>query len=235
MGLGTRIISIVSVLATVLFLFVGVVQATIITRDVTIDLETDGRVIIFSDSDAWEGSIGIEDTSFNTGDTILLNLRFANSKSLELSNPGINLLNSGLELMKLTIFAETPDMTSNYRASGLFTYVGVNGELLNNPTYWDAWNDGASHFLGPFWRSNLTDTSFLYSGINIEINFDPLINEGFYECLNASCVYNRIEWTSSAEDVRIIEATPTVPEPNSIFLIATGLIGICWMRRNKKY
>ena len=227
-----RIKAILSVSTIVLALFAAAAQATLITRDVMIDLEADGRIIAFSNQDAWEGIVSIEDTSFNTGDTVLLNIRFANFKGLELSNPGTNPLNTGLELTKLTMFIETPNQ-ADYRASGFFTYVGVDGDLLNNPTYWDSWNDGATTIHSPFWHSNLTDTSFSYSGINIEINFDPLINEGFFECLNPPCVYNRIEWSSSAEDVRIVDAAP-VPEPATILLMVSGLGGLAVFRKKFK-
>ena len=229
-----RINSIFPVFTAVVILIVtiGAAQATLITRNVIIDLETDGRIIAFRDSDEWQGIVSIEDTSFNTDDTLLLNIRFANSKSLELSNPGTNPLNTGIEITKLIIFIETPNQ-ADYRASGFFTYVGVDGDLLNNPTYWDSWNNGSTFIHSPFWRSNLTDTSFSYSGINIELNFDPSINHGFFNCLNPPCVYNRIEWASSAEDVRIVDAAP-IPEPATILLLSTGLVGLVGFRRKFK-
>jgi len=100
-----------------LALLAGTTQAAVITRNVIIDLEADGRIFEFADLDAWEGIVSIEDTSFDTGDTIFFNIRFANSKSLELSNPGTNPLNNGLELTKLTVFLKTHN-GADYRASG---------------------------------------------------------------------------------------------------------------------
>jgi len=227
-----RIKAILSVSAVVLALFAGAAQATLITRDVMIDLETDGRIKAFSNQDSWEGIVSIEDTNFSTGDTLLLNIRFANSKSLELSNSGTNPLNNGLELTKLSLLFETPN-GADYRASGFFTYVGVDGDLLSNPTYWDI-SGGGGAFRGPFWLLNLTDTSFSYSGINIEINFDPSsINEDFFECRMPPCIFDRLEWSSSAEDVRIVDAAP-VPEPTTILLLGTGLIGLAGFRRKFK-
>jgi len=121
-------------------LLVAPVPVTI-TREVQIDLESDGRVIAFGNQDSWEGIVSIEDTTIKTGVTLIVKIRFKNSKALELSNPGTNPLNSGLELTKLSFFPVQPPGTE-YRASGTYTYVGVDGELLSNPTPWDISSGG---------------------------------------------------------------------------------------------
>lgn len=236
-GLGMRIKAILSLSAVVLALFAGAVQATLITRDVVIDLETDGILFIqcWNDHDQYNGGFNIEDTSFNTGDTLLLNMQFANSQRMEFSNPGTNQLNSGIETMDFRIFMETPNQ-ANYRASGFFTYVGVDGDLLNNPTYWDSWNDGATVFQArSFPDMNLTDTSFSFSGISIEINFDPLDNYGNVTTADGGSwgVFNRVEWTTAAEEIRIVDAVP-IPEPATILLMVSGLVGLAGFRKKFK-
>jgi hypothetical protein len=223
-GIEIKIKTLLIVSACVLALFTEPARAIPITREVLIDLEADGRVIAFSGADAWEGTVGIEDTSFSTGDTYLFKIRFANSKGLQLSNPGTNPLNDGFQLTKLSLLFETPSRI-DYNASGLFTYVGVGGDLISNPTPWGVGGVGGA-FRGPFTNLNLTDTSFWYSGIDIEITLDSFV------CTQGPCVFNQLEWSSTSEDVQIVDAAP-VPESSTILLIGTGLVGLLGFGRKK--
>lgn len=132
---------------------------------------------------------------------------------------------------------------TEYRASGTYTYVGVDGDLLSNPTSWDINGGGAggATFHSPFSRENLTDTSFSYSGIDIEINFDPSSpNEDKFICGLPPCIFNLMEWSSSAENVQIVASIPesvTIDikpgsDPNSINLRSKGVIPVAILSTN---
>ncbi len=133
--------------------------------------------------------------------------------------------NTGNELTKLSFFTE--DSSSiGWRTFGTYTYVGVDGELLTNPTSWRI-GGGGGFYDGPFNPKNLTDSSFSYSGVDILIDFD------FYELRSGSGVSNLMEWSSSAEDIQIIDTTP-LPEPRTLGLLAIGLAGIAWIKRRPR-
>jgi len=108
-------------------------------------------------------------------------------------------------------------------SSGTYSYICVGGDLLSNPT---AWSSGGGFYSGPFHEWNLTDTSFIYSSIDIEINFES------YICRVDSppCVFDQIEWSSAAEEVRIVNS---VPIPTSVWLFGSGLLGLIGIARNK--
>jgi len=119
----------------------------------------------------------------------------------------------------------------------------VDGDLLSNPTSWDINGGGAggATFHSPFSRENLTDTSFSYSGIDIEINFDPSSpNEDKFICGLPPCIFNLMEWSSSAENVQIVASIPesvTIDikpgsDPNSINLRSKGVIPVAILSTN---
>ena len=176
-------------------------NALIINQTAFIDLETDGRVIPFFPNPAWEGTVDLDSpVSFQTGDIFNLSIRFKNNKSLLLSDYGNS---TGLELSKLSLLFGDPS-NNNWRTSGTYNYRGVGGSLLINPASFSV-SGGGGALQGPFDHKNLTDTSFSYSGIDINILFNGYT-------LNAGTgLFTRFEWSSAAESVQIIDTPASVP------------------------
>jgi len=169
-------------------------------RHVVIDLERDGSVTAFNDQDSWEGTVDITDTEVTAGDKLIIYIKFTNDKSLFLSNPDLNPLNTGNELTKVTLKSDHL-IGNDWRATGSYQYIAVDGDILSNPTSWSI-GGGGSGYVGPFHHFNLTDNLFSYNGVAIEIDFTA------YTCRQGSlpCVFNSMEWSSSAEDVQIVDA-----------------------------
>ena len=66
--------SVVLMVAPSLIFLVNAQALTIL--NVGLDLESDGRVISFSNQDSWEGRVAIDPISFATGDSLLVKIRF---------------------------------------------------------------------------------------------------------------------------------------------------------------
>ena len=195
------------------------VKASLIERSVIIDLETDGRIIPFSPHPAWEGVVDVEKFALQTGDQLMLRIQFANHQHLQLGDDGNN-----TELTKLTLLFEEPSGVS-WRTSGTYTYTGVMGELLTNPTFFDR-NGGGGAYQGPFNHENLTNSSFVYHGIDFMIDIESWgLREG-------PGIFDHLEWSSSAQQVSIGE-WEAIPEPATVFLMGIGLAGLGFARRRK--
>jgi len=62
-------------------------DALLILRDLTVDLEADGRITAFPDgSQDWRGTVPVEPFALATGDTLILTLSFDNDKFLVLTD-----------------------------------------------------------------------------------------------------------------------------------------------------
>lgn len=203
-----------------------------IVRDVRMHLESGGRIKTWSDSKAWEGTVDITETVLATGEAYLFRIRFLDSQAIQVRNTGSNPLNSGIEISKLRLGTSEPTaQRADWRASGTLTYIGTAGSLLVNPIAWDI-NGGGVPYGGPLDRTNLTDDSFQYSGVDITINFDPAQGEFIDYRAYPPIPFTRLEWSSSAEDVSVVRA---IPAPSSLTcmagLFAMGLIASWWRRR----
>ena len=169
----------------------------------------------------WAGTIAIDNLSFQEGDEYLVRIRFENNQALQLFEWGDE---DDEELTKLQFSFEEPS-TNSWVTPGVFTFLGTGGELLANE--WDFRVSGSGGALtAPFARRNLTDSSFYYTGIDILINFEH------YELNSGPGLFNRVEFSSGADDVQIIESAP-VPEPSTIILVGTALFGMFAFGRKK--
>lgn len=202
-------------------------SAAVITRDISIDLIADGSVYWVPSEERWQGDVGIEDTTLMTGDTLLLNVSFANSKSLRLSNPGGNPFNDSVE--DVSLFLTTSEASGmDYRASGTLTYVGVNGGLLINPIDYSLSGGGGALAFHNY--SNLTDTNFSYAGFILEMSFVPTVaqEEEFVCRTGFSCVFDTLTWIASAENVDVVSV---VPVPATAWLFLSGIVFLGWRKK----
>jgi len=198
---------IIKVVAIYLYL-ISPLWAGPITQSIDIDLIADGRIYTTSDNEWWEGIVPIAPLTLTEGNSYLFELRFKDNLAIELTHSDT----FSDELSKLSLLPSSPTNIS-WRSSGIISYLGVDGELLSNTVVWDI-NGGGGAYQGPFVRNNLTDTSFLYSGVDILFNLDSYtINSGIAE-------FNELEWSSSAGKVKITHA---VPLPPSFLLVLLGM------------
>jgi len=204
-------------------------HSTIIEREFIFDLTSDwnyGRIGVWDDIMAWEGTISIDDLSISAGDTLIVHIGFANNLSLELTDLGNG--TAPTEITKMTLSTDDPiDMRNEWRNSYTATFLDVNGGLLTNPLQNDI-NGGGSGLSPIFDRTNLTETSFSYSGVDLEFYFDE------YLVTRGSAVFTKLEWSSGAELVTIIPSPSPVPEPSTILLFGIGLLGLTGFSRRKK-
>lgn len=204
--------------------YLGKVEANPIILDYSFDLEKDmnyGHIGGVAGNRAWEGTIAIDSLSFQEGNEYLVRIRFDNNQALQLFEWGD--ADDG-ELTKLSFLFEEPSQNT-WEASGVFTFLGTGGELLANE--WDfRVSGGGGAVRTPFTTRNLTDSSFYYTGIDILMNFER------YELTSGPGIFNRIEFSSGADDVKIIESAP-IPEPATILLLGIGIIGLESFSRKK--
>jgi hypothetical protein len=179
----------------------GITSARLITQDVIFDLEA-GYPYGYINQGAWEGRSTINEVSFQTGDIYILKIRFANNKALQIGDVGD-------ELYKVRMLFKDPSQNS-WQVTGKCTFLGVGGELLLNPAPFQVSGSGQA-YAGPFTSKNLTDTSFYYNGVDVEINFTS------YNLVSGSGIFDRVEW-SSGGGAQIIDWA--VPNP-----VPPGLVG----------
>ncbi len=202
----------------------GKANGTLIERDISIDLESDwnyGKISVWPDHDAWEGKVNIDDIIIKEGDILNINIKFKNKKALQLSHvDGAR----DYELTKFSMLTPNDNTTVSYVAKGQYKYFLVGGDLLCNDIHFMV-SGGGGMIQAPFNRKNLTDTSFLYTGINIKTKFT------FYEVNSGSGIFDQIEWSSAAGDVQIVPAP--IPEPTTMLLFGTGVLSLVGFGRNK--
>ncbi len=198
-------------------------HATLVERVVVVDLETDGRITQF-ERQAWEGIVEVEKFDLQAGDQLKLIIRFANNQHLELTDRGSG-IQGGLEPTKLTLLFEDPGSNIRWETSGTYTYKGVMGELLTNPTPFRISGAGAA-YQGQFKNENLTNSYFVYHGVDLKIDVES------WELREGSGIFNRFEWSSAAQQVRIgdwnavseINIDPKIIDPRSRDVIAVTIL-----------
>lgn len=210
------------------FLLLGMVStanAALISRSVNIDLGSDGSLVNYTGLPArpgWQGDVSVAPFSISAGDQLSLALRFVNGKALRLLD-----LPGGVEdqYMWLRLLTDGPSAGMDYRVLPVFQYLGVSGQLLENPIV-PTDTVGGGGAVGIHTYANLTDTNFAYSGVNINVSFVEFDDRG------TPFAFSKVGWTSSSDRVEIIDAV--VPEPSPLVLMGLGLAGISFARKKKQ-
>ena len=210
-------------LAVALASVAGSAGASTYTFDIQIDLTSDGRVYSTTTNEWWEAWLNVAPTSVVSGDTLNFSIGFVGNKGLMLSD----IAGDNTELSKLTLGFTGSTFSDNAFASS-HEYIAYSGNLLD--TSYAAGTSGAGGNAVPlFHRNDLTDSSFTYWGVNFAVDLgvgDPIGTD--------SALLTRIEWSSSAQKVAIVDLPSPIPLPASLPLMLAGLAGLGWIGRRKK-
>jgi PEP-CTERM motif len=148
--------------------------------------------------------IAITPVTMNVGDTLSVNLSFAGSQALQIDNAAI-------EDVALFLFAADTGSGNTFTGAYSFTLTGLSGELLVSLPATASTN---GTFLSPSITGNLTDSSFSFTGVHVDLTLTAS-TEPF--------TVDRLRLITSNPSSVVV---PSVPEPATLLLLSLGLVPV---------
>jgi hypothetical protein len=185
-----------------LFIASFTANADVIVRDVLLDPEA-GRFGTPIDGSGipgtgWNSRIhAYDEVRPQSGDRFIVRIRFQDNKRLQMQDLGGG-YREGIEFVTATFILSTGLVEG--QAVSKITFIDPIGDLLVNGDAIGVISSGSGFGTGPH-NVNYTDSSFTFSGIDIELNFTALT-------LLDGAAFDRIEVIMEAENIH-----PVFPDP----------------------
>jgi hypothetical protein len=166
-------------------------------------------------------------TTVGSEDTMSVQVDFLGPYRLQWADDGLSI--DGVdEAVQIGFWDDDESFGFSGTWDNALSFLDVRGDLKANNLSW-TFVGASGGLVSPSWTSgvtNFTDSSFMFSGIRAQIG--PFNGTGLPHDVNRMSIF----LTSGGFSI-VTPPEPPIPEPTTLLLLGTGLIGAEWKRRRR--